>query len=120
MQIMISGGAHLSRYLAQCAIHHYFRAQVHFIKSRWVKSVSLRVFTHFMTVASQMYGDIPTGKGDDDGAIFSGVLKTSRLPVETRAKWETLREVMEKYKVRVHRTALCVALIALSSSSRFA
>ena len=114
---MISGGAHLSRYLAQCAIHHYFRAQVHFIKSRWVKTVPLPVFTYFMTVASRMYGDVPTGKGDDDGAIFSSVLKTSRLPVETRAKWETLKEVVEKYKVSRLATALCMALIDVRSSS---
>ncbi|KAH9841569.1 uncharacterized protein C8Q71DRAFT_737681 [Rhodofomes roseus] len=98
VDIMISSGAHLSRYLAQCAIHHYFRAQVHFIKTRWVRSVPLPVFTHFMMVAAKMYGDIPTGKGEDDGTIFGALLKTSRLPTESRGKWETIKEVVEKYK----------------------
>jgi len=116
IDIMISSGAHLSRYLAQCAIHHYFRAQVHFIKTRWVRSVSLPVFTHFMTVAARMYGDIPTGKGDDDGAIFSALLKTSRLPTESRGKWETLKEVVEKYKVSCSYGVCGARLTALRSS----
>ncbi|KAI0947141.1 hypothetical protein AcV7_009642 [Taiwanofungus camphoratus] len=99
IDIMLSSGAHLSRYLAQCAIHHYFRAQVPFIKTPWVRTVPLPTFTHFMTVAARMYGDIPVAKGDDDGSVFAALLKSSRLPSEARPiKWEVLKEVLEKYK----------------------
>ncbi|PCH40094.1 hypothetical protein WOLCODRAFT_136650 [Wolfiporia cocos MD-104 SS10] len=98
LDILLSSGAHLSRYLAQCAIHHYFRTQVPFIKSPWVRTMSLPVFTHFMTLAARLYGDIPVGKGDDDGTIFTLLLKTSRFPAARSVKWETMKEVLEKYK----------------------
>ncbi|KAH9950579.1 hypothetical protein B0H21DRAFT_722324 [Amylocystis lapponica] len=99
INVMLSSGAHLSRYLAQSAIHHYFRTQVPFIKTPWVRTIPLPVFTHFMTVAARMYGDIPVGKGDDDGSLFAALLKQSRFPTESRSgKWEALKEVLEKYK----------------------
>ncbi|OBZ71326.1 hypothetical protein A0H81_08366 [Grifola frondosa] len=99
IDILLSSGAHLSRYLAQCAMHHYFRTQVPFIKTPWVRSIPLPVFTHFIAVSSRMYGNIPIGKGEDDGSIFHGLLKQSRYPTEQRAaKWENLRDVLEKYK----------------------
>lgn len=59
-----------------------------------------------MQVAAEMYGDIPVSKGDDDGSLFSTLLKQSRFPVEARAKWETLREVLEKYKVSLLQTLI--------------
>ncbi|CCM03531.1 uncharacterized protein FIBRA_05665 [Fibroporia radiculosa] len=38
-------------------------------------------------------------KGEDDGSIFAALLKSSRFPTEARAaKWETLKEVLEKFK----------------------
>ncbi|KAF7797419.1 hypothetical protein EIP86_008614 [Pleurotus ostreatoroseus] len=97
---LLSSGAQLSRYLAQCAMHHYYRtAQVPFVKTPWVRSMNLLVFTHFQTIAVQLYGDIPLGKGDDDGALFDTVIKESRFPVESRLmKVDTLKEVLEKYK----------------------
>ncbi|GBE84947.1 hypothetical protein SCP_0701290 [Sparassis crispa] len=99
IDILISSGAHLSRYLAQCAIHHYFRTQVGFIKTPWVRSISFPVFSHFMAVAARMYGDIPTGKGDDDASIFAALLKQNRFTTDVRAgKWEMLKDVLEKYK----------------------
>lgn len=53
-----------------------------------------------MTLATRMYGHIPVGKGDDDGTIFTDLLKSSRFPTEARfGKFETLKEVLEKYKV---------------------
>ena len=98
---MMRGGAHLSRYLVQCAIHHYFRTQVPFIKTRWVRTIPLPVFTKFLSIASDMYGEVPVGKGDDDGTILTLFLKQSRFPTEYRAaKWEQVRDVIEKYKVR--------------------
>ncbi|TBU28609.1 hypothetical protein BD311DRAFT_694525 [Dichomitus squalens] len=99
LDILLGSGAHLSRYLAQMAIHHYFRTQVSFIKTRWVRTLTLPVFTHFLSIASRLYGDIPVGKGEDDGTILSLFLKQSRFPTEYRAaKWEQVRDVVEKYK----------------------
>ncbi|KAM5535030.1 hypothetical protein V8D89_011258 [Ganoderma adspersum] len=99
LDILLGSGAHLSRYLVQCAMHHYFRTQVPFIKTRWVRTLSLPVFTHFLSIASRTYGDIPAGKGEDDGTILNLFLKQSRFPTEYRAaKWEQVRDVVEKYK----------------------
>ncbi|KIP08106.1 hypothetical protein PHLGIDRAFT_127240 [Phlebiopsis gigantea 11061_1 CR5-6] len=97
---LLSSGAHTSRYFVQCAMHHYYRtAQVPFIKTPWVRSMDLAVFTHFQTIAVRLYGNIPLGKGDDDGSILEGVIKESRFPVEQRhLKWDTLKEILEKYK----------------------
>lgn len=86
-------------------MHHYFRTQVPFIKTRWVRTLSLPVFTHFLSIASRTYGDIPAGKGEDDGTILNLFLKQSRFPTEYRAaKWEQVRDVVEKYKVRGRRS----------------
>ena len=62
IQILLSSGAHLSRYLVQIAMHHYFQTQTHFIKTPWVKNVPLGVFLYFMQKAQEKYGDIPRGK----------------------------------------------------------
>ena len=62
VKILLTSGAHLSRYLIQVAIHHYFHTQAHFIKSPWVRNVPLRVFAYFLKLAEEMYGEIPRGK----------------------------------------------------------
>ncbi|KAI0335899.1 hypothetical protein GY45DRAFT_1267365 [Cubamyces sp. BRFM 1775] len=99
IDILLSSGAHLSRYLVQCAMHHYFRTQVPFIKTRWVRTIPLPVFSYFLSIAARMYGDIPVAKGEDDGSILTLLLKQSRFPTEYRAaKWEQVKDVVEKYK----------------------
>ncbi|GJE98319.1 hypothetical protein PsYK624_145460 [Phanerochaete sordida] len=100
IDILLSSGAHISRYLVQCAMHHYYRtAQVPFIKTPWVRSMDLDVFTYFQAAAVRLFGSIPFGKGDDDGAIVEQVIKQSRLPAEQRkVKLESLLEILEKYK----------------------
>ena len=99
-QILLGSGAHLSRYLVQLAMHHYFRTQVTFIKARWVRTLTFPVFAHFLAIAARMYGNVPAGKGEDDGNILSLYLKQSRFPTEYRAaSWEQVRDVVEKYKV---------------------
>ncbi|KZT12070.1 uncharacterized protein LAESUDRAFT_720047 [Laetiporus sulphureus 93-53] len=99
IDIMLSSGAHLSRYLVQCAIHHYFRSQVPFIKAPWVRTMSLSVFTHFMIAAARIFGDIPVAKGEDDGSIFTLIVDSVRFPTSARPwKWENLKAVVEKYK----------------------
>ena len=63
-------------------MHHYYRtAQVPFVKTPWVRSMDLAVFTHFQAAAVRMFGNVPLGKGDDDdGATFEAVIKESRFP----------------------------------------
>ncbi|KAF5369469.1 hypothetical protein D9758_002713 [Tetrapyrgos nigripes] len=98
IDILISSGAHLSRYLVQVAIHHYFYTQSHFIKTQWVRTVGLGPFSHLLQLASTRYGEIPRAKGLDDGSVFSSYLKESRYPPSMRQiKWETIREIMETY-----------------------
>ncbi len=99
-QILLGSGAHLSRYLVQLAMHHYFRTQVTFIKARWVRTLTFPVFAHFLSIAARMYGNIPAGKNEDDGSILNLYLKQTRFPTEYRAaSWEQVRDVVEKYKV---------------------
>ncbi|KZT25395.1 hypothetical protein NEOLEDRAFT_1156310 [Neolentinus lepideus HHB14362 ss-1] len=99
IDILISCGAYLSRYLVQVAIHHYFRTQAHFVKTTWVRSMSFPVFSYFMIVAARIYGDIPTGKGEDDGSTFASFLTESRFPSALKSvPWEEIRDIIEKYK----------------------
>ncbi|KAF8073689.1 hypothetical protein FPV67DRAFT_1576507 [Lyophyllum atratum] len=98
LDILLTSGAHLSRYLIQVTMHHYFYTQSHFIKSPWVRNVPLSVFTYFLKLAEEMYGDIPRGKGEDDGSIFNTFLKESRLPSTLKSvSWETIQEILEIY-----------------------
>ncbi|KAG7088430.1 hypothetical protein E1B28_012423 [Marasmius oreades] len=98
LDILITSGAHFSRYLIQVAIHHYFHTQSHFIKTQWVRSVSLPVFTHFLQLASRRYDHIPRGKGQDDGSIFAQFLSESRYPPsQKRVSWENIRVIIEEY-----------------------
>lgn len=99
VDILISSGAHLSRYLVQLAMHHHFRSYVPFIKTPWVRSMSTTTFVYLLSVATKRYGNIPTGKGEDDGTIFSEFLRESRYPTEQKhVKWEQVRDILEKYK----------------------
>ncbi|KAL1748432.1 hypothetical protein HDZ31DRAFT_60417 [Schizophyllum fasciatum] len=95
---VLFGMAHVSRYICQVAIHHYFYTQTHFIKTEWVRGLSLPVFVHFMKLATDKYGDIPRGKGEDDGSLFSAFIFDSKLPGSSRqVNWETIREIVEIY-----------------------
>lgn len=54
-----------------------------------------------MSIATKEYGNIPTAKGEDDGTIFNEFLRGSRHPAEMKpVKWEEIRDIVEKYKVR--------------------
>jgi hypothetical protein len=47
-----------------------------------------------------MYGEIPLGKGEDDGSVFSSFLKENRLPPELKSvSWEEIKGVLQVYKV---------------------
>ncbi|KAF9267428.1 hypothetical protein L218DRAFT_920273 [Marasmius fiardii PR-910] len=98
LDILITSGAHFSRYLIQVAFHHYFHTQSHFIKTQWVRSVSLSVFSHFSLLASRRYDNIPRGKGQDDGSIFAQFLSESRYPpTQKHVYWESIRDIIGKY-----------------------
>jgi len=63
--------------------------------------MSISVFAHFMKVACGLFDEVPLGKNDDDGSLFSMFLQENRLPPQTRStKWETVRDIFDKYKVR--------------------
>ncbi|KAG6336050.1 hypothetical protein ID866_3023 [Astraeus odoratus] len=99
IDILIASGAHVSRYLVQVAIHHFYRSAVHFIKTTWVRSMRLEVFSYFQKVAAEMFDEMPVGKNEDDGYIFSAFLKESRLPSHLRSKkWEDIRDILQKYR----------------------
>ncbi|KAF9220958.1 hypothetical protein BS17DRAFT_786268 [Gyrodon lividus] len=99
IDILVSSGAYVSRYLLQVAIHHYFRSASHFVKTPWVRTIPLPVFTHFMKITSGLFDEIPLGKNEDDGYIFQSFLKESRLPPDMKnTKWEDVREILDKYK----------------------
>ena len=66
--MLLSSGAHISRYLVQLAVHHYFRTGVPFIKHAWVRLLPLPVFSYFLKLASDTLGHFSTSKGEDDGA----------------------------------------------------
>lgn len=94
-------------------MHHYYRtAQVPFVKTPWVRSMNLAVFTYFQATAVRLFVDIPLGKGDDDGAIVEAVIKESRYPSDQRkVKLESLQEILEKYKVCHPATELVLRVI---------
>ncbi|KAJ3715357.1 hypothetical protein C8R42DRAFT_218810 [Lentinula raphanica] len=99
LDILMTSGAHLSRYLVQIAIHHYFYTQTHFVKTKWARNVPFQVFLHFMALATTRYGEIPREKGQDDGSLFLTFLKESRFPPNLRSiGWETIRDILEIYK----------------------
>ncbi|KAF9483532.1 hypothetical protein BDN70DRAFT_873849 [Pholiota conissans] len=98
LDILLTSGAHLSRYLIQIAIHHYFYTQAHFIKTQWVRNVPLRVFAYFLKLAEEKYGEIPRGKGEDDGSLFTTFLKENRLSTAMKTvTWEVVRTLLDTY-----------------------
>jgi hypothetical protein len=63
--------------------------------------MSIPVFAHFMRVTCGLFDEVPLGKNEDDGFLFSMFLKESRLPPQSKStKWETVRDIFGKYKVR--------------------
>jgi hypothetical protein len=87
-QVLLSSGAHLSRYLVQIAVHHYFRSLCPFIKTQWVRTLSLSTLSHFLKLSSERFGTINTMKGEDD-------MRADRRGPAT----ETIAEMLDKGKV---------------------
>ncbi|KAI0034641.1 hypothetical protein K488DRAFT_45049, partial [Vararia minispora EC-137] len=98
-QILLTSGAHISRYLVQLAVHHYFRTPVPFIKHPWVKLLPLPVFAHFLNLATTHLGDFSTTKGEDDGSVFCLFVKESRMPAGSRTvNADVIVEMLARYK----------------------
>ncbi|KAJ7109731.1 hypothetical protein C8R43DRAFT_1079587 [Mycena crocata] len=100
LDILLASGAHFSRYLVQVAFHHFFHSQSHFIKPSvpWARHVELGAFCYLMSLAADKYGDIPRGKNEDDGALFTTFIKEAKLPPESqRVSWEVIRDIFENY-----------------------
>ncbi|KAF8513762.1 hypothetical protein JB92DRAFT_3116073 [Gautieria morchelliformis] len=98
LDILLTSGAHFSRYLLQIAIHHYFRTTAHFIKHPWARTLPLPVFTHFMNLGRQFGADVPLAKGEDDGAVFLGWLKERISPgLGKKVDLQVIKTLFEKY-----------------------
>lgn len=99
-QVLLSSGAHLSRYLVQIAVHHYFRSLCPFIKTQWVRTLSLSTLSHFLKLSSERFGTINTMKGEDDGSVFRHFIKDSRMHPDRRGQaTDAIAEMLDKGKV---------------------
>jgi hypothetical protein len=100
MQVLLSSGAHLSRYLVQVVAHHYFRSFCPFIKTPWVRTLSLSTLSHFLKLSAERFGTINMAKGEDDGSVFRHFIKESRMRADRRGPaTETIAEMLDKGKV---------------------
>ncbi|KAI0260220.1 hypothetical protein BC834DRAFT_1012888 [Gloeopeniophorella convolvens] len=100
LDVLLSSGAHLSRYFVQIAVHHYFRSCCPFIKTPWVRTLSLATFSHLMKRACERFGpNINTNKGEDDGNVFRLFIKESKARTERRSlAMDVIAEVLDKGK----------------------
>ncbi|KAI9435374.1 hypothetical protein F5148DRAFT_1266602 [Russula earlei] len=99
LDVLLSSGAHLSRYLVQVAVHHYFRSLCPFIKTPWVRTLSLSTFGHFLKLSSERFGAINIAKGEDDGAVFRSFIRESRRRPDRRGQsTDAIAEILEKGK----------------------
>ncbi|KAI0248585.1 hypothetical protein BJV78DRAFT_1332068 [Lactifluus subvellereus] len=101
LDVLLSSGAHLSRYLVQVAVHHYFRSFCPFIKTPWVRTLSLSTFSHFLKLSSERFGTINTSKGEDDGSVFRHFIRESRLRADRRGlptATDAIAEMLDKGK----------------------
>ncbi|KAN0125319.1 hypothetical protein V8E53_015599 [Lactarius tabidus] len=99
LDVLLSSGAHLSRYLVQVVVHHYFRSFCPFIKTQWVRTLSLSTLSHFLKLSSERYGTINTIKGEDDGSVFRHFIKESRMRPDRRGlATDAIAEMLDKGK----------------------
>ncbi|KAH9047699.1 hypothetical protein EDB84DRAFT_1586418 [Lactarius hengduanensis] len=99
LDVLLTSGAHLSRYLVQVAVHHYFRSSCPFIKTPWVRTLSLATLSHFLKLSSERFGTINTIKGEDDGSVFRHFIKESRTRADRRGlATDAIAEMLDKGK----------------------
>ncbi|CUA72516.1 Transcriptional activator protein DAL81 [Rhizoctonia solani] len=101
LDIMVNNGAHVSRYLIQCAIQYRGHSAPHsFIKKHWSHSLSFESFVHLLGIAVDRMGyqDLDWAKNLDDGSVFRQWLMDKKsLGGRTRVEWDVIQEMFEKY-----------------------
>ncbi|CAE6440123.1 unnamed protein product [Rhizoctonia solani] len=101
VQIMVNNGAHISRYLIQCAMQYRGHSAPHsFIKKHWSHSLSFESFVHLLNIAADRmdYKDLEWAKNADDGSVFRQWLMDKKsLGGRTRVEWDVIQEMFEKY-----------------------
>lgn len=107
VQIMISSGAKVSRYLIQSIIGHYTKTNpIKHVKGRWCRSMRYSTFAHWVHLGAVRYGDtVDLNKGKDDASIIEHYIslktRSSNDPDVTHEaleiRWLEVREVFEKY-----------------------
>ncbi|VDC00750.1 unnamed protein product [Peniophora sp. CBMAI 1063] len=73
LEILMSSGALVSRYLVQLAVRHYHHSQVSFVHQPWVRALPFAVFVQFLSLATSKLGTeftIPRRRELDDGEVF--------------------------------------------------
>lgn len=107
LQVLLSSGAHISRYLVQIAVHHYFRSPCPFIKTPWVRTLTLSSFGHFLKLSGERFGAINIAKGEDDGTVFRNFIRDSRRRADRADRrglaTDAIAEMLEKGKVCISR-----------------
>ncbi|KAH9065316.1 hypothetical protein EDB87DRAFT_1595164 [Lactarius vividus] len=99
LDVLLSSGAHLSRYLVQVAVHHYFRSSCPFIKTPWVRTLSWGTLSHFLKLSSKIFDTINMAKGEDDGSVFRHFIKESRTRADRRGlATDAIAEMLDKGK----------------------
>lgn len=98
LDILLRNGAILSRYLLQLAAAHYFRGATAFIKSPWVRSMSLTSFNHFISIGIKLYGDFPTHRASDDGLLVGQWLLGQRAGRDLTSSSDKIEEIFVKYR----------------------
>lgn len=104
---MLSSGAHMSRYLLQCVIGHFTRgAPFKWIRGDWSRSLSYSVFSRFVSIGVDNYGDqVDVSKGNDDASVIEAfVSRKKRASIKDDAhclwearEWINIQEIFEKY-----------------------
>ncbi|KAJ1303422.1 hypothetical protein OPQ81_011613 [Rhizoctonia solani] len=101
LDIMVNNGAHISRYLIQCAMQYRGHLAPHsFIKKHWAHNLSFESFVHLLNIAINRMGykDLDWSKNADDGSVFRQWLMDKKsLGGRTRVEWEVIQEMFEKY-----------------------
>jgi hypothetical protein len=81
-------------------MHHYFRSFCPFIKTPWVRTLSLSTFSHFLKLSAERFETINIAKGEDDGTVFRLFIRESRLRADRRGlSTGAIVEVLDKGKV---------------------
>ncbi|KAH9980176.1 hypothetical protein BGW80DRAFT_484395 [Lactifluus volemus] len=105
MRLMLSGAGIVEQRGASLplprpsAMHHYFRSFCPFIKTPWVRTLSLSTFSHFLKLSAERFETINIAKGEDDGTVFRLFIRESRLRADRRGlSTGAIVEVLDKGK----------------------